>query len=549
MIKAKFFSVLFVLLMVFASVGSASATAISNDVKDSHVIVVDNPTVNKIQNAVNSANNFDTILINGSASDTGNINCNKILNIKGENCTLNNIHWECNSHIDFENITFENCKSENGGAIKSEDSVKITNCNFIRNSANTKGGAIWAINDVDVDGCSFKSNYANGASASQCDGGAIYSDKGSVICIGSSFVDNIAGDYGGAIWSSVNVDISNCSFEENGARDNEGGAIYADKCSVDAQDSSFVDNFASDDGGAIWANKAVDVKCCSFKSNCACGAIVSQCEGGAIYSDEDGVKIIGSNFTNNFASDYGGAVWSDDGVTVENCLFRDNSVTDNCGGAIYSNDDVHVSDSSFIGSHAKSEGGAIWADNNVTVDRCSFVNNSASGASVSQCEGGAIYSDSDGVNLNNSNFTNNFAYDYGGAVWSDDGVTVENCLFRDNSVTDNRGGAIYMDDSCDLKVSHSAFYNNHANEKGGAIYCEGNKAHIYLDSFNSFENNTAKEGSVVFTDGYFDSIKNNWWGSVDPDWDSGLLVEGKFWPWSSNIKHHDDSPLNYDPNL
>ncbi|MCQ2977068.1 MAG: hypothetical protein MJ232_03535, partial [archaeon] len=135
----------------------------------------------------------------------------------------------------------------------------------------------------------------------------------------------------------------------------------------------------------------------------------------------------------------------------------------------------------------------------------------------------------------------------GGAVWSDDGVTVESSIFKDNSVTDNQGGAIYMDDSYDLKVSHSAFYGNHANDKGGAIYCEGNSAHIYLESFNSFENNTAKEGSVVFTDGYFDTIKQNWWGTMEPNWDSGLLVEWK--AIGPNKKHEDNCPLTYNPNL
>ena len=43
------------------------------------------------------------------------------------------------------------------------------------------------------------------------------------------------------------------------------------------------------------------------------------------------MKITGSNFTSNFAYDYGGAVWSDDGVNVQYCLFSDNSVTDKRG--------------------------------------------------------------------------------------------------------------------------------------------------------------------------------------------------------------------------
>ena len=103
--------------------------------------------------------------------------------------------------------------------------------------------------------------------------------------------------------------------------------------------------------------------------------------------------------------------------------------------------------------------GAVWANNAVSVGGCSFVNNSANSTVFNQCEGGAIYSDNNGVKIIGSNFTNNYAYDYGGAVWSDDGVTVESSRFVNNSVTDNRGGAIYMDDSYDLKVSKRRLFD------------------------------------------------------------------------------------------
>ncbi len=275
--------------------------------------------------------------------------------------------------------------------------------------------------------------------------------------------------------------------------------------------------------------------------------IFSSCcknKGGAIYCDGC-LSVYNCEFTNNSAAMYGGAIYCGDFLTVSNSEFDDN-YAGSCGGAIYSHI-ARVYSSKFIKNEAHEDGGAIYSLVDCWAEYSSFEGNFVKEASVFQCEGGAIYSDGTGF-LRNSNFTNNYAYDYGGAVWSDDTVDVKNCTFENNSVTDNRGGAIYMDDSYDLRVSGSSFYGNHANDKGGAIYCEGNSATVYLDSHNSFENNTAKEGSVVFADGYFESIKSNWWGTSNPNWDNGLVVEWKAWPWS-NINHHDDSPLSYNPNL
>ena len=87
------------------------------------------------------------------------------------------------------------------------------------------------------------------------------------------------------------------------------GAIYSGGAYVDISDSNFINNFDYEDGGAVWSDGSVEVNGCSFVNNSAIGDSVSQCEGGAVYSDGGGVKITGSNFTSNFAYDYGGAVW------------------------------------------------------------------------------------------------------------------------------------------------------------------------------------------------------------------------------------------------
>mgnify|MGYP003293659087 CR=1 FL=1 len=509
--------------MILSTCGGV-VSAINPDVHYGNFEVND-PTVEDIQDVVNRAQNGDTILINGSVKNKGTINSNKDLTIIGENnCIFDGVRWKQNNkNIKFMNIQFKN--------------------NVVWDDDDAKGGAIQAndVSELEVNNCTFENNLCHYEAKYDvyAEGGAISCIDGSVIAIDSNFSNNYAFHYGGAI-SSNKVELKNCIFDNNNVEEFCGGAINS-FTSVNAKDSKFKSNRADNDGGAIWVDGDVSLNNCLFDFN-----TVSTDDGGAIYSNGK-VNVCGSEFLDNHANCKGGAFVSHGKATVKDCSFNKNqvrktSVCNDDGGAIYSYDSVDVYNSKFINNWAYDYGGAIWSDKGVNLDTCLFSNNS-----VEDNDGGAVYSNAGGVNIINSNFTNNKAYDYGGAIWSDDWVTVNGSKFVNNSVIDDNGGAIYMDDSFDLKVSHSAFYGNHAKGKGGAIYCEGNSAHVYLESFNSFENNTAKEGSAVFTDGYFGAILQNWWGTMKPNWDSGLLVEWK--AIGPNKKHEDGSPLSYNPNL
>lgn len=71
MLKPKFFSIFVIVLMIFSTMGGVSAT-ITKDTKvvsGADPIVVDNPTVNKIQQVIDDANDNDTILIKGSTAE------------------------------------------------------------------------------------------------------------------------------------------------------------------------------------------------------------------------------------------------------------------------------------------------------------------------------------------------------------------------------------------------------------------------------------------------------------------------------------------------
>ena len=88
MIKAKFFSILVIVLMVFSSMGGVSAT-MTNDTKviatnySSNVLY--NPTIKEIQNAIDSSDDGEVIVIKGSPTDNGLIKSKKNFNIEGEN--------------------------------------------------------------------------------------------------------------------------------------------------------------------------------------------------------------------------------------------------------------------------------------------------------------------------------------------------------------------------------------------------------------------------------------------------------------------------------
>ena len=203
--------------------------------------------------------------------------------------------------------------------------------------------------------------------------------------------------------------------------------------------------------------------------------------GGAIYiTDSAQYTLENCTFEKNWADDYGGAIYNgaDKPLTIRNCVFDSNTAKDCDGGAIWSEGVVYVENSVFRSNNAYRDGGAIFGVNNVNVNCCLFDSNRASGAS-SQCYGGAIRSKA-GVNVENSTFTHNYAYDYGGAIYADyininvhqESSQPFSSFFMFNKVEDDNGGAIYADS--DLNALNTEFSQNHAKVEGGAVFTCGN---------------------------------------------------------------------------
>ena len=141
----------------------------------------------------------------------------------------------------------------------------------------------------------------------------------------------------------------------------------------------------------------------------------------------------------------------------------------NGGGAIFNNNGstVNVADTTFTNNSA-SQGGAIFNYGLVNVAGSTFTTNSAPQG------GGAIGSYGGTVNVSNSAFSGNSATSgQGGAISASISVVnVANSTFTGNSALNGgNGGAIANDKT--LNVAGSTFTGNHADGQGGALSVRG----------------------------------------------------------------------------
>lgn len=205
--------------------------------------------------------------------------------------------------------SFESNAAENGGAIyqsgASADLVKITDCDFIGNTASYGGGAVVnAFGLLQITGGSFEENTAAN------DGGAVALWNGGSISDAVFSGNNAA--YGGAVsnsWSGPAVTISGCTFTANTATVS-GGAIWNDNngCEIiSVSDCTFSGNSASVSGGAIFNENKMTLKNTSFTTStdtiCNTGVLTLSGKNTFAAAVENSGKVIFDLSTATTASD------------------------------------------------------------------------------------------------------------------------------------------------------------------------------------------------------------------------------------------------------
>lgn len=307
--------------------------------------------------------------------------------------TIDSDGYKSTSYGAFSNIYTNGNDAVAGG-------VTVTG-QFTNNSSTNTGGAMALWHDS-TKGTASKNTvqnaYFENNSASDL-GGALtvhswgdYTNAGNTTVTGSTFKGNWAGKQGGAAaFENNTANITDSTFEANGKKagaslTTNGGAVYAysaynddskGKTTLDIQNSTFTNNAASNRGGAVYIDSST--------------------------LTVDG----GSSFTRNEAKS-GGAIAISDGMFSE---------TNDKTEVVFNHS---IKNATFDGNTATDKGGAIVVFNEETDDNRA-----------------------NKLKLENVTFTNNSAK-LGGAIVTEAEMTITgNARFEGNSATEN-GGAIYV---------------------------------------------------------------------------------------------------------
>ncbi|WP_458456535.1 right-handed parallel beta-helix repeat-containing protein, partial [Methanobrevibacter sp.] len=359
----------------------------------------------------NDATNGGAVLWNGN---NGTIN-NSYLADSNAGQDGGAVYWSgSNPHI-IESGIHGNHAGRFGGAVyfdKNSNNAEIKDSKMNFNTASDCGGAIyWDSDDGSVNNTEFMNNYVYSFTEGLGHGGAIYWNGNNALVNNSHFAansvyNNIDGSSkGGAILFKGNsATVNNTEFEFNQANTN-GGAISWWGFDGTLDNSTFYKNTAYSIGGAVyWCGPNALINNSDFINNTA-----EFFTGGGVAFETDG-DINNSRFINNSAHKGGGVYWSSLHGSINNSYFENNYAY--YGGAgiscdyDYPNTDKVIANSEFVNNTAHDYGGAI-ASLDTEIINSTFKENKAH-------LGGAIHSYSS--KISNSTFEDNSA-DYGNDLY------------------------------------------------------------------------------------------------------------------------------------
>lgn len=283
--------------------------------------------------------------------------------------------------------------------------LTINQVSFQNGLSNFGGGAIAVgySSQLSINACKFLKNTSN--AAANYGGGAIYVQSQSILHINNSeFKNNEAALYGGAICTFLSgVWINNTKFVENTAKLN-GGAVYlnganGDDGAITLQNSLWVMNQTTDNGGAVWATtynqEEFKATKCIFSDN---KATSNNSKGGAIWLNTSAFSMPLQAFEYNY---------DDTHTSFERCVMSNNTATESGGSLWVGGGNINISHSMISHNH---------------------VSNQQNGF------GGAIYSNKAKINIDNTTITNNFAGKAAGGVFagSKSKVSVQNSTLAYN---------------------------------------------------------------------------------------------------------------------
>ena len=301
------------------------------------------------------AEGFAVIASNVTINDLTILNANSaMIRVFGSsNVIFNNVHFIDNSSINTANKIFLYLGNQHSTKEEFLSSVAyISNCTFTSNILHRNDIASEGVNLVIKD-----STFSGGETI-----------------------------YGHVYLRNAFLDMDNSIFRDLTSK--YATAIFAETALFALNNTKFYNLNANLTAGAIAIKY---VKNPYFKAsynieNCIFESISSKKDGGALYIDSGGRGGPEENLT----------------INVRNCSFN-NCVSEFGGAIVQLNSNLKVIDSNFTNNFAETAGGAIYASlANLIVINSSLINNGAN------FDAGAIFFDEGELNISKSNFTQNY---------------------------------------------------------------------------------------------------------------------------------------------
>ena len=314
--------------------------------------------------------------------------------------------------------------------------------------------------------------------------------------------DKAKNGYAAGIMACGDITLTNCTFQ-NLSGTKAGGALYTNKGVTGRfTNCTFTNNTSEAHGGAVCCSGSTNYFTdCVFTGNTSTGKSTN---GGAIFLQNAGAsaEIINCTFTENTATNYGGAVEQNNNVTdgalkIVNTTFTNNTAKG--GGALLTwMGDVTVENCSFEHNEATGTSGGAWYASLKTavtykVAGCYF------GENLSAAHGGAILSTSKNATFTNCTFYKNEitgANNGGGALALQGDATIYNCTFVDNKgVHETYGSGIHIASKAIVQIYNSILVRGIGGPHSDCVI--SGTHNIY---------GTALEGTPVTTDEFVDNV-------------------------------------------
>ncbi len=240
-----------------------------------------------------------------------------------------------------------------GGGLRGIGIVRISNTQFISNSAYNPGGGLRASVAVFLTNTTFISN-TSGVGGGSSEGGGLRANAAATI-VGGSFIANTA-DRGGGAYVRGNLVLSGATFSRNTAAD-EGGGLKVFTATV--ENTAFDQNTVLfGNGGGLAAANILTVTQSVFTQNRVLSGTQATSTGGGGGVFGDGITASNNNtFIANFAMRLGGGMDADD-LQSTGDQFRGNFTgPQGSGGGLFVAGVVDLDSGLFITNTANTGGG------------------------------------------------------------------------------------------------------------------------------------------------------------------------------------------------